>query len=189
MSHFLTVCLETKLLWCQTPSWKRKAVMFTAVMMITYQLNAEFSKVCQALCHCCSKLAQHSRMDDLFIAWWSVIVGASTFQQTVIGCFTAFSVCVLQIFGNLSNSRNSLFSCKGFGHWLVLLYILMTLIRGRLQSRDLKPFSYAQFQDHLQFIHPTSGREVKAHFCVYNHFSESHACTSEKSWWFICNIL
>jgi len=40
--------------------------------------------------------------------------------------------------------------------------MFMTLIRGRLQGGDLKPFSCAQFQDHLQFINVTSGRETYA---------------------------
>ncbi len=35
--------------WYQTPSWKKKVIMFTTVMKIAYQdqLNAGFSKVCE----------------------------------------------------------------------------------------------------------------------------------------------
>ncbi len=45
----LTFRLETKMPSLQTPSWKKKAIMFTTVMLRTYQdqLNAEFSKVCE----------------------------------------------------------------------------------------------------------------------------------------------
>ncbi len=45
----LTFRLETKMPSLQTPSWKKKAIMFTTVMLSTYQdqLNAEFSKVCE----------------------------------------------------------------------------------------------------------------------------------------------
>ncbi len=45
----LTFRLETKMPSLQTPSWKKKAIMFTTVTMRTYQdqLNAEFSKVCE----------------------------------------------------------------------------------------------------------------------------------------------
>ncbi len=43
---FFNVRLETKMLWCQTPSRKKKAVMFTNVTTSTYQdqLNAGFQK-------------------------------------------------------------------------------------------------------------------------------------------------
>ncbi len=29
--------LETKMLWCQIPSWKKKAIVFTSVTMSAYQ--------------------------------------------------------------------------------------------------------------------------------------------------------
>ncbi len=49
VSHSLTFCLETKMLWRQTPSRKKKAVVFTNVTTNAYQgqLNAVFSKVCE----------------------------------------------------------------------------------------------------------------------------------------------
>ncbi len=49
VSHSLTFFLETKMPWRQTPSRKKKAVVFTTVMTSTYQdqLNAGFSKVCE----------------------------------------------------------------------------------------------------------------------------------------------
>ncbi len=49
MSHSLMFCLETKMPWRQTPSRKKKAVVFTNVTANTYQdqLNAGFSKVCE----------------------------------------------------------------------------------------------------------------------------------------------
>ncbi len=49
VSRSLTFCLETKMPWCQTPSRKKKAVVFTNVTTNAYQghLNAGFSKVCE----------------------------------------------------------------------------------------------------------------------------------------------
>ncbi len=49
MSRSLTFCLETKMPWRQTPSRKKKAVVFTNVTTNTYQdkLNAGFSKICE----------------------------------------------------------------------------------------------------------------------------------------------
>ncbi len=48
VSRSLTFRLETKMLW-QTPSRKKKAVVFTTVMTSAYQdqINAGFSKVCE----------------------------------------------------------------------------------------------------------------------------------------------
>ncbi len=49
MSHSLTFHLETNMPWCQTPSRKKKLVLFTNVTTNAYQdqLNAGFSKVCE----------------------------------------------------------------------------------------------------------------------------------------------
>ncbi len=49
MSRSLTFRLETKMPWRQTPSRKKKAVMFTTVTTSAYQnqLHAGFSKVCE----------------------------------------------------------------------------------------------------------------------------------------------
>ncbi len=49
MSRSLTFCLETKMTWRQTPSRKKKAVVFTTVTTSDYQdqINAGFSKVCE----------------------------------------------------------------------------------------------------------------------------------------------
>ncbi len=49
MSRSLTFRLETKMLWRQTPSQKKKAVVFTNVTTNAYQdqLHAGFSKVCE----------------------------------------------------------------------------------------------------------------------------------------------
>ncbi len=51
----------------------------------------------------------------------------------------------------------------------------MTLIRHRLQSRDLKLFSCAQIQDNLWFIDFTSERRMCV-FCTYVH-SMNHTYT------------
>ncbi len=49
VSRSLTFCLETKMPWRQTPSRKKKAIVFTNVTTSAYQdqLNAGFSKVCE----------------------------------------------------------------------------------------------------------------------------------------------
>ncbi len=49
VSCSLTYCLETKMPWRQTPSRKKKAVVFTTVTTNAYQdqINAGFSKVCE----------------------------------------------------------------------------------------------------------------------------------------------
>ncbi len=49
VSRSLTFCLETKMPWRQTPSRKKKAVVFKTVMTNAYQdqINAGFSKVCE----------------------------------------------------------------------------------------------------------------------------------------------
>ncbi len=49
VSCSLTFHLETKMLWCQTLSRKKKAIMFTNMTANAYQgqLNAGFSKVCK----------------------------------------------------------------------------------------------------------------------------------------------
>ncbi len=49
VSRSLTLRLETKMPWRQTPSRKKKAIVFTNVMTSAYQdqLNAGFSKVCE----------------------------------------------------------------------------------------------------------------------------------------------
>ncbi len=49
MSRSLTFCLKTKMPWRQTPSRKKKSVVFTTVTTDAYQdqLNAGVSKVCE----------------------------------------------------------------------------------------------------------------------------------------------
>ncbi len=63
----------------------------------------------------------------------------------------------------------------------MLFYMIMILIRGRLQGGALTPVSCAQFQDHLRFINVTSGREAYARVFVRTFvFSESHLRTFAK---------
>ncbi len=63
----------------------------------------------------------------------------------------------------------------------MLFYMIMILIRGRLQGGDLTPVSCAQFQDLLRFINVTSGREAYARVFVRTFvFSESHLRTFVK---------
>ncbi len=49
MSHLFSVHRETKMPWGQTPSRKKKAIVFTNVTTNAYQdqLNTGFSKVCE----------------------------------------------------------------------------------------------------------------------------------------------
>ncbi len=49
VSRSLTFCLKKKMQWRQTPSWKKKVIVFTNVTANAYQrqLNAGFSKVCE----------------------------------------------------------------------------------------------------------------------------------------------
>lgn len=55
MLRSLTFHLETKMPWCQTPSWKNKVIIFTTETIAANQdqINARFSKVCE-ICkvHC-----------------------------------------------------------------------------------------------------------------------------------------
>ncbi len=54
MLRSLTFRLETKMPWRQTPSRKKKAVVYTNVTTNAYQgLNAGFSKVCEIFKVCC----------------------------------------------------------------------------------------------------------------------------------------
>ncbi len=63
----------------------------------------------------------------------------------------------------------------------MLFYMIIILIRGRLQGGDLTPVSCAQFQDNLRFINVTSGREAYARVFVHTFvFSESHLRTFAK---------
>ncbi len=78
-SHSLMVRLDTKLFWCQIPSWKKKAILFTTVTMIAYQdqLNAGFSELREV--HNIES-AQCSWMNDLLVARWCIIVRTSTLR-------------------------------------------------------------------------------------------------------------
>ncbi len=55
-----------------------------------------------------------------------------------------------------------------------------TSIRGRLQGRELKPFSCMQVQDHLWYIDFTSEREVYVRFLSMCSFYESHVHIFER---------
>ncbi len=54
LTSHLKYHLETKMKWCQTPSWKKKAFVFPTVPMSAYQdhLNAGFSKICETFQVC-----------------------------------------------------------------------------------------------------------------------------------------
>ncbi len=92
VSRSLTCCLETKMPWRQTPSRKKKAVVFTTVTTNAYQdqINAGFSKVCE--------IFKVRGIESLKYVLHSVIV--ATFprpetwrwmKRTVIGCLTCLS--------------------------------------------------------------------------------------------------
>ncbi len=63
MSHSLTFRLETKMPWRQTPSRKKKAVVFTNVTANAYQsrLNAGFPKVCEIFKACAIESLKYIR--------------------------------------------------------------------------------------------------------------------------------
>ncbi len=50
---------------------------------------------------------------------------------------------------------------------MMIFYMLMILIRSRLQGRELKPVNSAQVQDHLRFIDLKETRT--SDFCSYVH--------------------
>ncbi len=58
-------------------------------------------------------------------------------------------------------------------------FMLMTLIRSRLQGRELKQFSCVQVQDHLRFIDFTSEREAYMRFLCVRLFYESYVCSAD----------
>ncbi len=72
VSRSLTFLLETKMQWRQTPSQKKKAVMFTTDES-TYQgqLNAGFSKVCEIFKVCGIKSLKYVRvLHTGLLLWW-----------------------------------------------------------------------------------------------------------------------
>ncbi len=60
--------------------------------------------------------------------------------------------------------------------------MLMTLIRSRLQGRELKPFICVQVQDHLRFIDFTSEKDAYVRFLYERLFYESHTRTMIVRW-------
>ncbi len=73
VSRSLTIRLETKMPWGQTPSQNKKSVMFTTVTTNTYQdqINAGFSKVCEIFKVCGIESLKYIRE----FTHWSIIVG------------------------------------------------------------------------------------------------------------------
>ncbi len=73
VSRSLTIRLETKMPWGQTPSRNKKSVMFTTVTTNTYQdqINAGFSKVCEIFKVCGIESLKYIRE----FTHWSIIVG------------------------------------------------------------------------------------------------------------------
>ncbi len=63
MSRVFSVRRETKMPWRQTPSRKKKAVVFTNVTTNAYQgqLNTGFSKVCEIFKVCCIESLKYIR--------------------------------------------------------------------------------------------------------------------------------
>ncbi len=63
VSRSLTFHLETKMLWRQTPSRKKKAVVFTNVTANAYQsrLNAGFPKICEIFKVCAIESLKYIR--------------------------------------------------------------------------------------------------------------------------------
>ncbi len=101
MSRSLMFLLETKLPWRQTPSRKKKAVVFTTVTTDAYldQLNAGVTNVCEIFKVCSIESLKYVReFHTVIVCKCTVIV--ATFprpetwrwtKQTVIGCLTCRS--------------------------------------------------------------------------------------------------
>ncbi len=71
MSRSLTFRLETKMPWCQTPSRKKKAFVFTNVTANAYQsrLNAGFPKVCEIFKVCAIESLNYIREFHTPLLW------------------------------------------------------------------------------------------------------------------------
>ncbi len=91
MSHSLTLRLETKMPWCQTPSRKKKAVVFTTVMTNAYQdqINARFSKACEIFIVRGIESLKFVRVSHTGLLLWQHFYALKRrTKQTVIGCLT-----------------------------------------------------------------------------------------------------
>ncbi len=94
VSRSLTFHLETKMLWHQTPSWKKKAVMFTTVTTNAYQdqTNAGFSKVCEIFKVCGIESLKYVREFYTPVCYCGDISTPRRWTKwTVIGCLTCRS--------------------------------------------------------------------------------------------------
>ncbi len=96
VSRSLTFCLETKMSWRQTPSRKKKAIVFTTVTTSAYQdkLNAGFSKVCEIFKVCGIESLNCVREFYTPVCYCGDIFTPETWRwtkRTVIGCLTCRS--------------------------------------------------------------------------------------------------
>ncbi len=97
VSRSLTFRLETKMPWRQTPSWKKKAVVFTNVMTNAYQdqLHAGFSKVCEIFkvrgIESLKYVSESFTHRSVIVATFPRIETWRWTNWTVIGCLTCHS--------------------------------------------------------------------------------------------------
>ncbi len=96
VSRSLTFHLETKMPWCQTPSRKKKAVVFTTVTTNAYQdqINAGFSKVCEIFKVCGIESLKYVWEFYTPVCYRGNISTPETWRwtkRTVIGCLTCRS--------------------------------------------------------------------------------------------------
>ncbi len=94
VSCSLTFHLETKMPWHQTPSWKKKAVVFTNVTTSAYQdqINAGFSKVCEIFKVCGIESLKYIREFHTLVWYCGDISTPRRWTKwTVIGCLTCRS--------------------------------------------------------------------------------------------------
>ncbi len=94
VSRSLTFRLETKMQWRQTPSRKKKAVVFTNVTTSAYQdqLNAGFSKVCEIFKFCGIESTICPRVSHtVIVVTFPCTETWSWTKWAVIGCLTCRS--------------------------------------------------------------------------------------------------
>ncbi len=96
VSRSLTFRLETKMPWRQTPSRKKKAVVFTYVTTNAYQnhLNAGFSKVCEIFKVCSIESLKYVREFHTLVCYCGDISTARNVTLNEINCDWLFDMSV-----------------------------------------------------------------------------------------------
>ncbi len=112
VSRLFLVHRETKMPWSQTPSRKKKAVVFTNVTMSTYQgqLNAGFSKVCEIFKVCGIESLKYVRVFYTPVCYFGDISTPRNVTLNETNCDWLFDMLVKQPHGRaLANESCHLF--------------------------------------------------------------------------------